>query len=123
MEKIEKKYKIVYRHVTTYRGEDIGVRLHDKKNADYIRVKVYTPIREDNLSSARFYKSEKFPTMREAKRCARTYVTEATTDIDRHLTEVEGLNEFFESVDESVESLEGKFDVIEEEFAQELERI
>lgn len=123
MEKIEKKYKIVYRHVTTYRGEDIGVRIHDKKNKDYIYVKVYTPIREEYISKARFYKSEKVSTMREAKRVSRTFITEATTDIDRHLTELEDLDEFFESVDESVESLEGKFDVIEEEFARELERI
>lgn len=123
MKKIEKKYKIVYRHVTTYRGEDIGVQIHDKKNKDYIQVKVYTPIREEYISKARFYESEKVSTMVEAKRVSRTFITEATTDIDRHLTEVEGLDDFFESVDESVESLEGKFNVIEEEFNRELDRI
>lgn len=122
MEKIEKKYSIIYRHTTTYRDEKIGAKIVDKKQKDYIYAKVYTPTRED-ISKARFYESKKVHSMRDAKRFVRKSITEATTDIDRHLNEVESLDSFFESVDESVESLEGKFQTIEQEFAQELERI
>lgn len=123
MKKIERKYEIVYKHVTTYRGEDIGIEIKDKKNKDYILAKVYTPIREEYQNRSRYYKSEKVGTMQGAKSLCRKHVTEATTDIDTHLAEVDGLEEFFDSIDDSVNSLEGKSDLIEEKFAKELEKI
>lgn len=123
MEKIENKYSILYQHTTTYRGENIGAEIRDKKQKDYILAKVYTPERDQHKSKARFYKSKNVQSMREAKIFVRTSITEATTDIDRHLAEVDGLDSFFDSVDESVESLEDKFKIIEQEFAQELEKI
>jgi Xaa-Pro aminopeptidase len=88
IEKLEQDTAIVYRHGTTSKGENICAKITKRKSSDYIRVQVFTPVRDDFATRARFHKSEdEIELMSDAKRIARTYITEATTDIDKHLTE------------------------------------
>lgn len=124
MEKIENKHRIKYVHTTEYRGEEIAVEIKkEKRSSDTIYVWVYTPTHHKHKRNARFWKREEVQSMDEAKLLARRHITEATTNVDRHLSEEDSLADFFDSVDESVESLEGKFELIEEEFHRELDKI
>lgn len=50
-------------------------------------------------------------------------MTEATTDIDKHLSNSDDLETFFDSVDETVASLEQKLTTIEEEYSGELKQV
>lgn len=112
---------IKYKHKIEYRSEETGVEIEDYKDENKVYVRVRAPILNRNF--AIYYKEKTVRTINSAKKVARTYITESTTEIDKQESKKESVENFFESVDEAVDTLEDKTTIIDQEFEKELDKI